>query len=196
MTESSKVILRDYYGRFAQYSYFNGCSTGGHQALSEAQRYPDDYDGIVAGDPGNNRIHLMADFLWAYSALFENKGSPLPASKLPLLNKAVVQACDANDGIKDGIIGDPRRCKFDPGVLLCKNGDDESCLTEPQVQAVRKIYTGPVNPRTGERIFAGFPRKRNRMDRLFCRPARTIPERILAALGFQFPGLGLAHFRF
>jgi feruloyl esterase len=158
MTESSKVILRDYYGRFPQYSYFNGCSTGGHQALSEAQRYPDDYDGIVAGDPGNNRIHLMTGFLWAYSALYKDAASPLPAAKLPLISKAAMEACDANDGVKDGIIGDPRRCKFDPGVLLCKNGDDGSCLTAPQVEAVRKIYAGPVNPRTGEKIFAGFPR--------------------------------------
>ncbi|HWE48646.1 MAG TPA: tannase/feruloyl esterase family alpha/beta hydrolase [Bryobacteraceae bacterium] len=158
MTDESKLILRAYYGRFPQYSYFNGCSTGGHQALSEAQRYPDDYDGIVAGDPGNNRIHLMAGFLWAYSALYKDSASPLPAAKLPLINKAAVAACDANDGVKDGIIGDPRRCKFDPGVLLCRNGDDASCLTAPQVEAVRKIYSGPVNARTGEKIFAGFPR--------------------------------------
>jgi feruloyl esterase len=158
MTENAKLIVRDYYGKFAQYAYFNGCSTGGQQAMSEAQRYPDDYDGIVAGDPANNRSHLIAAFLWAYSALYKDPASPLPASKLPMLTKAAMEACDAADGIKDGIIGDPRRCKFDPGVLVCRNGDDASCLTAPQVEAVRKIYAGPVNPRTGERIFAGYPR--------------------------------------
>jgi feruloyl esterase len=158
MTENSKLILRNYYGSFPKYAYFNGCSTGGHQALSEAQRYPDDYDGIVAGDPANNRSHLIANFLWAYGALYKDPASPLPATKLPLITKAAVEACDAADGLKDGIIADPRRCKFDPSALLCKNGDEASCLTSPQVEAVRKIYAGPANPRTGERIFAGFPR--------------------------------------
>jgi feruloyl esterase len=75
-----------------------------------------------------------------------------------MITKAAVDACDAADGIKDGIIGDPRACHFDPGVLQCKAGDDAACLTAPQVAAVRKIYDGPKNPRTGERIFAGFPR--------------------------------------
>lgn len=158
MTGNAKLIARNYYGRFPQYSYFNGCSTGGHQALTEAQRFPDDYDGIVAGDPANNRSHLISAFLWAYSALYKDPASPLPAAKLPMITKAAVDACDAADGIRDGIIGDPRACKFDPGTLLCKNGDEASCLTAPQVDAVRKIYAGPMNPRTGERIFAGFPR--------------------------------------
>jgi len=158
MTETSKLIIRDYYGRFAQYAYFNGCSTGGHQALSEAQRFPGDYDGIVAGDPGNNRIHLMAGFLYSWLALYKDPASPLPAAKLPLINKAVVAACDGIDGVKDGIIDDPRLCHFDPGALLCKGSDDGTCLTAPQVAAVRKIYDGAKNPRTGERIFAGWPR--------------------------------------
>ncbi len=158
MTETSKLIVRDYYGRFAQYSYFNGCSTGGHQALSEAQRFPADYDGIVAGDPGNNRIHLMVGFLYSWLALYKDPASPLPASKLPMINKAVVASCDAIDGLKDGIIDDPRLCHFDPGTLLCKGADDATCLTAPQVAAVRKIYGGARNPRTGEQIFAGWPR--------------------------------------
>ncbi len=158
MTETSKLIVRDYYGRFAQHAYFSGCSTGGHQALSEAQRYPQDYDGIVAGDPGNNRIHLMAGFLWSWLALYKDAASPLPASKLPLINKAVLAACDAIDGLKDGVIDDPRLCHFDPGTLQCKGSDDAACLTAPQVAAVRKIYEGAKNPRTGERIFAGWPR--------------------------------------
>lgn len=158
MTEASKLMVRDYYGRFAQYSYFSGCSTGGHQALAEAQRFPDDYDGIVAGDPGNNRIHLMVGFLYSWLALYKDPASALPVSKLPLINQAAIAACDAIDGLKDGIIDDPRRCHFDPGTLLCKGSDDASCLTAAQVAGVRKIYQGARNPRTGERIFAGWPR--------------------------------------
>ena len=158
MTDTAKLVVRDYYGRLPQYSYFNGCSTGGQQALSEAQRFPGDYDGIVAGDPANNRIHLIAAFLWGWEALEKDPASPLPAAKLPMITKAAVDACDALDGLKDGLIDDPRRCKFDPAVLLCKGGDGENCLTAPQVAAVKKIYDGPKNPRTGAQIFTGWPR--------------------------------------
>jgi len=159
MTETSKLIVRDYYGRgrFATYAYFAGCSTGGHQALSEAQRYPDDYDGIVAGDPGNNRTHLIAGFLWSWLAVYKDPVDTLPAEKLPMITRAVTAACDDADGLKDGIIDDPRRCNFDPGVLLCQGADHASCLTAPQVTALRKIYAGAKNPRTGEQLFAGWP---------------------------------------
>jgi len=153
MTGTAQQVVRAYYGRAAAHAYFEGCSTGGHQALMEAQRYPADYDGIVAGDPGNNRIRLNAGFLWSWLA-----AKDLPASKLPLLNRAVVAACDADDGIQDGLISDPRRCRFDPGALECKNGDAASCLTATEVAAVRKVYAGARNSRTGEQIFAGWAR--------------------------------------
>ncbi len=156
MTDTAKLIIRDYYGRLPQYSYFNGCSTGGHQALSEAQRYPGDYDGIVAGDPGNNRVHLIAGFLWSWEAIHKDTPSPLPAAKLPMIAKAVLAACDELDGLADGIIDDPRRCKFDPATLACKGGDRDNCLTAPQVESVKKVYAGAKNPRTGEQIFAGW----------------------------------------
>jgi feruloyl esterase len=158
MTDTAKLIIRDYYGRLPQYSYFNGCSTGGQQALSEAQRFPADYDGIVAGDPGHNRIHLITGFLWSWEAIHKDTPNPLPASKLPMINKAVMAACDAIDGLKDGIIDDPRRCKFDPGTLLCKGQDADNCLTAPQVESIRKVYGGVKNPRTGEQIFSGWAR--------------------------------------
>ena len=158
MTETAKAVVRAYYERAPAHSYFTGCSTGGHQALMEAQRYPSDYDGIVAGDPGNNRIRLNAGFLWSWLAANRDAAHPLPASKLPLINKAVVDACDALDGIKDGLIADPRRCRFDPGTLLCKGADDGTCLTASEVAAVRTIYEGARNPRTGERVFAGWAR--------------------------------------
>jgi feruloyl esterase len=158
MTDTAKLIVRDYYGRLPQYSYFNGCSTGGHQALSEAQRFPADYDGIAVGDPGNNRVHLIAGFLWSWEAIHKDTPNPLPAAKLPMIAKAVMAACDSIDGLADGIIDDPRRCKFDPTQLLCKGEDGENCLTPPQVESVKKVYAGAKNPRTGERIFAGWAR--------------------------------------
>ncbi len=155
MSESARPVLRSYYAQFARYSYFAGCSTGGQQALSEAQRYPADYDGIVADDPGNDRVHLNAGFLWSWRALNRTPETGLPVAKLPVLYSAVMAACDSMDGIKDGILSDLRRCHFDPVALLCKNGDAPSCLTQPQVEAVRKIHAGAHNPRTGERIFSG-----------------------------------------
>jgi feruloyl esterase len=155
MTEAAKLVIRDYEGRFPQHSYFNGCSTGGAQGLSEAQRFPSDYDGIVAGAPGNDRTHLTAGFLWAYAAAHRDK-SGLPTSKLRMINQAVLAACDALDGIRDGIIEDPRRCRFDPGTLLCQGADNGQCLTPAQVEAVRRIYAGPKNPRTGGQIIAGY----------------------------------------
>lgn len=155
-TTAAKLILRNYQGRFPQRSYFVGCSTGGMQALSEAQRFPADYDGIVAGDPGYDRTHLNAEFLWTYKAIHENEASYIPSSLLPMIHKAVMAACDAVDGIADGIISDPRRCHFDPETIVCRGKPDGNCLTEAQAEAVRKIYAGPRNPRTGERIGAGY----------------------------------------
>ncbi|HEU5021270.1 MAG TPA: tannase/feruloyl esterase family alpha/beta hydrolase, partial [Bryobacteraceae bacterium] len=119
-------------------------------------RFPADYDGIVAGDPGNDRIHLNIGFLWSWLATHENGADILPPAKLPMLTRAVVARCDALDGLKDGLIDDPRRCHFDPAALLCRAGDSADCLTAPQVAAVRKVYAGATNPRTHKRIFPGW----------------------------------------
>ncbi len=167
MTESSKLIIRNAAGRFAEKSYFVGCSAGGQQALSEAQRYPEDYDGIVAGDPAANRIRQTFGFLSSWIATHTADGKPiLTQPKLALLTKSVVDACDAIDGLKDGIVDDPRRCHFDPAKLLCKApstgsgqaADDPTCLTAAQVEAAKKMYEGTKNPRTGELIYTGWPR--------------------------------------
>jgi len=166
MTEASKLIVRDAQGRFADRAYFVGCSSGGHQALTEAQRYPEDYDGIIAGDPANNRIRQTFGFLYSWVATHTPDGRPIiPQSKLPLITHAAVEACDALDGLKDGIIDDPRRCHFDPAKLACPAAgagqparDEAACLTAPQVEAARKMYEGLKNPRTGEQIFTGWPR--------------------------------------
>jgi feruloyl esterase len=157
MTVSAKRIIRDYSGRPPHHSYFEGCSTGGGQALSEAQRYPGDYDGIIAGDPGNNRVHLNVGFLWSFASTHDSEGNPiLPSAKLLLLNKAALAACDGLDGVVDGVISDPPSCHFDPAILLCKGGENEQCLTAQEIAAARKVYEGPRNPRTGEFIIAGY----------------------------------------
>ena len=160
MTDTAKLIVRNAQGQFADRSYFVGCSSGGHQAMSEAQRFPDDYDGIIAGAPANNRIRQTFAFAHSWTATHNVDGSPiLTAAKLSMVTRAAVAACDANDTLKDGLIEDPRRCSFDPAALACKTGADEStCLTPPQVDAVRRVYDGPRNPRTGEQIFTGWPR--------------------------------------
>ena len=152
----AKLIVRDYYGNFPLHSYFRGCSTGGEQALSEAQRFPDDYDGLLVGDPGNDRTHLNAGFLWDFEATHKDGASILPENKLPVVNRAAVAVCDALDGVKDGIIADPAKCNFDPAILLCRGADTDNCLTAAQIDAVKKIYAGPRNPRTGKQIIPGY----------------------------------------
>jgi Tannase and feruloyl esterase len=159
MTDLAKLVVRSNQGRFPNHSYFEGCSTGGQQALSEVQRFPDDYDGVVAGDPGNNRVRLILGFLWGWNALHDATGqSILPASKLPAITRAVVAACDTNDGVKDGLIDDPRSCAFNPATMRCTGADSDSCLSKEQVTAVQKVYDGTKNVRTGEVIYPGWIR--------------------------------------
>ena len=153
----AKAIVRAFYGKDPARSYFVGCSDGGREALMEAQRYPEDFDGIIAGAPANSWSRLMAGGVWNEQALLNDPASNLPPSKLPAIQKAALAACDALDGVKDGLVEDPRACHFDPAVLTCKAGDSPECLTSPQVEAVRKIYSGPKNPRTGAQISFGFP---------------------------------------
>jgi feruloyl esterase len=150
----AKAIVRAHFGRDPSRSYFNGCSDGGREALMEAQRYPEEFDGIIAGAPANNWSHLFTGFVWNEQALAQ---TPIPAAKLPAIQNAVLAACDALDGVKDGVIEDPRACHFDPGSMMCKAGDAPDCLTDGQVTTLRKIYGGPKNPRTGKQIFPGYP---------------------------------------
>ncbi len=156
-TEAGKLIVRDNAGRWPEHSYFIGCATGGHQALSEAQRYPDDYDGIIAGDPAYSRLHETAVYVWAWMATHDQSGKPLfTQAKLQTITKAATVACDKLDGVEDGVIDDPRRCKFDPATLACTGAETDACLTPAQVDGVKKVYAGLRNPRTGEQIFPGF----------------------------------------
>ena len=154
-TVNAKAIVNAYYGNAPQHSYYLGCSTGGKQGLMEAQRFPADYDGIVAGDAANFWTHQMMSEVWDGVAT----GTPetnLPQEKLELIQNAVLSACDALDGAADGLISDPTRCHFDPNKLLCQGADASNCLTAAQVGAVEKIYSGPVNPRTGKKLYPGL----------------------------------------
>lgn len=152
MTVKAKAIIQAFYGSAARRSYWNGCSTGGRQGLKEAQKFPDDFDGIIAGAPANR----TAIALWIAFAVLKDRASYIPPSKYPLIHKAALDACDAADGVKDGLIENPASCKFDPRVLLCKGGDGENCLTAPQAEAARRIYGPGRNPRTGAELFAAF----------------------------------------
>lgn len=156
MTVQARRLIRAFYGRSAERAYWAGCSTGGKQGLTEAQRFPDDYDAIIAGAPANDWTHLMAGDLWTARATHASTASYLPAASLALLHGAALKACDARDGLEDGLIGDPSHCRFDPGVLLCRTGEHTGCLTAPQVEAARKIYAGAVDPRTNRRVYPGL----------------------------------------
>lgn len=156
MTVQAKAIAQAFYGDAPKHSYWNQCASGGRYGLSEAQRYPADYDGIVVSAPASYWTHLQTWSLYVYEATHDNPLSDIPTSKYPLLHKAAIEACDALDGLRDGLISDPRKCKFDPGALLCKGQDNASCLTAPQVEAARKIYSPLLNPRTKAEIFPGL----------------------------------------
>jgi feruloyl esterase len=143
MTAASKTIIAAYYGDGPQYAYWNGCSTGGRQAMAEAQRFPADYDGIVAGAPASYVTRLQGSQVWTSEVTHKNEAGYIPPAKYPVIHKAALDQCDALDGVKDGVIEDPTKCKFDPKVLECKGGDGPTCLTAPQVELARKIYAGP-----------------------------------------------------
>jgi feruloyl esterase len=152
MTVKAKTLIQAFYGNAPRRSYWNGCSTGGRQGLKEAQMFPDDYDGIIAGAPANR----TAISLWIASAVLKDPASYIPPAKYPLIHQAAIAACDAVDGLKDGLIDDPRQCRFDPAVLLCKGADDSTCLTAPQIAAAKKIYSPAINPRTGAELFSSL----------------------------------------
>lgn len=156
MTVQSKSIIEAFYGKPARISYWNGCSTGGRQGLKEAQRYPKDYDAVIAGAAANPRTHLSTWQIWIGQAMLEDPASFVPKSKYAMIHKAVLEACDALDGVKDGLINDPTQCHFKPSTLLCSGADAPNCLTAPQVEAVTKIMTPPTNPRTGKEIYPTY----------------------------------------
>lgn len=153
MTTFGKRVVNTLYQKAAAYSYFHGCSTGGGQGLHEAQQYPGDYNGIVAGAPGQFRTGLHIGILWNYVSTRGDQN--LPAAKLALLTKGAVAACDSLDGVSDGIISRPDLCKFDPAVLQCSGADDGTCLTAAQVTGAKQVYAGVVHKLTGQTYVDG-----------------------------------------
>ena len=166
VTAAAKAIIARYYGRLPAHSYFAGCSTGGREGMLASARYPQEFDGIVSGDPamrtGNSNIGLA----WANTALTEiaprdESGKPDPtkafsASEKKLITEAILNACDARDGLKDGMIFDGKACQFDPATLVCSGAKSDSCLSPKQVGALKKAFAGPANSR-GAQVYPAFP---------------------------------------
>ena len=154
-TERAKTIIDAFYGEAPTKSYFDACSDGGREALMEAQRFPADYDGILAGAPANNWTRMLASSVDVTKVFIGNPAGYIPSVKLPAITAAALEQCDAQDGLKDGVLNDPRSCHFDPEKLLCKESDELSCLTAPQVASLKKIYAGGMDDE-GHPVFPGL----------------------------------------
>ena len=148
MTVKAKAVIQAFYGDAPKRSYFASCSNGGRQALMEAQRFPDDYDGFLAGAPANYWTHLLTtNFFASGKPMLENPASYISKDKIPAIAKAVLAACDGADGLQDGILNDPTSCHFDPATIVCKGAETNDCLTPPQAESLKRIYEGtPVYP--------------------------------------------------
>jgi len=153
-TVAGKALAAAYYGTAPKYSYMLECGGGSAAALHEVQKYPADYNGIVVGGHAAHLTRQIFGQLWLWQATHPNGVAILPAAKLRVIHNAVLNKCDMLDGVKDGLLEDPIRCAFDPKEIECKSGDAPGCLTTPQVEAAQKIYAGPTNPRTKEKIWS------------------------------------------
>lgn len=156
-TVNAKLIVAAFYGHRAAHSYYVGCSKGGGQGLMEAQRFPKDYDGLLVGDPAYNWTgHYAGAHLWYSIATLKDPESYIPASKVPLLANAVNKACDAADGVRDGVVSDPLACRFNPAVLECRAGENTArCFTAKQVRAIQNIWGGAHDDK-GKLIYPGL----------------------------------------
>jgi feruloyl esterase len=154
-TVAGKAITESFYGTPPRRSYFSSCSNGGRQALMEAQRFPEDYDGIIAGAPAYNWTGLFTGFVWNAQAL-SRPGATIPAAKTPAIASAVLAQCDELDGLVDGLVSDPRQCRVEPQMLRCAEEETDACLTDPQIAALDAIYQGPRTS-NAQRIYFGFP---------------------------------------
>ncbi|MBB3953786.1 tannase/feruloyl esterase family alpha/beta hydrolase [Novosphingobium sediminicola] len=154
---AAKQILAAMAGAALRFTYWNSCSTGGRQGWMAAQYFPDDFDGLAIGDPANPMTRLQANSIYITQALNKTPESFIPAPKWQMIHDTVLKACDAKDGLADGLVENPLACGFDPKKLLCKAGDAEICLTAPQLAALTAITQGSRNPRTGEQLYPGYP---------------------------------------
>jgi feruloyl esterase len=151
----SKVIINAYYRTPARFAYFNGCSQGGRQGLSEAQRYPQDFNGIIAGASAINQMRMHAARTALNLAVNKDKEGVIPKAKYEMIHHAVIEACDGLDEVKDGVIENPVSCKFDYSMLLCKHGDNSGCLTKGQVESAKAMTSPLKDSKTGGVLFAG-----------------------------------------
>jgi len=176
VTQAAKMLTKQYYRRAPRHSYFVGCSQGGHHGLMEAQRFPEDYDGIIAGAPPYSLTGEMTEQVWNVRAVQRTPAGALPVPKLQLLYEAVVKACAGDDGL----IADPRQCSFDPATLRCTAAEQSTCLTDAEVEAVRAMYAGPKTS-AGQQIYPGLFRGGEiGWDRLWSNPSQ------LGGSGFGF----------
>jgi feruloyl esterase len=152
----SRAVIEAFYGSAPRLAYFTGCSGGGRMAFQEAQRFPGDFDAILAGAPGYDRVNQSVQMLMNAKATLDRPESMIPKSKYPVIHRAAIEACDAADGLKDGLISDPLHCRFDPKTIECKGDDGPGCLTAAQVTAASRIYAGVRHPKTGADIFPGL----------------------------------------
>ncbi|OAG74649.1 feruloyl esterase [Gluconobacter japonicus] len=155
MTVTAKNLIRRFYGKAASHAYWIGCSLGGLEGLIEAKRYPEDYDGIVAGAPPNPIVSFNAEQLWAGWMSYHDPALRVSREKFQLLNRAVMAACASPVGKKQGFLDDPERCGFKPSQLLCKGQETSDCLTANEVKSAEQIYRGPIDPNSGNVIFPG-----------------------------------------
>lgn len=152
---AGKAIASSFYGKPLQHTYFNGCSNGGRQAMMEVQRYPDDFDGIIGGHPATG-TPMQAGRAVVYQTMLASPENFLTAEKIEVLSNATLAACDAADGLKDGLVSDPRKCTFNIETLACKGADGPDCLTAGQIASARKVYGG-VKMSDGKTFAYGFP---------------------------------------
>ena len=152
MTLKAKSMVAAYYGNPPRRSYWSGCSAGGRQGMKEVQRFASDFDGVVAGAPALDWTGRAGQSLRVAQALHADEAGYIPPAKYPAIHSAVLQACDALDGVKDGVLENPRLCRFDPKVLECKGADEATCLTKAQVETARRVYAASTNPLTRREI--------------------------------------------
>ena len=155
MAVTSKALIRSHYGAAPKISYFNGCSQGGRQALTSAQRFPQDFDGIVAGASAWNSMRMHGARMAVNRFVNRSTEATIPASKYPMIHDAVLAACDARDGVKDGVLENPTQCRFDFKTLECRGEDSASCLTPPQIESARAMVSPVTHPQTGAVLFEG-----------------------------------------
>ena len=157
MTVVAKQVIRTYYGEPPRYSYYEGCSTGGRMGLVEVQRYPGDYDGVVVGAPVMHLSHVTTTGIWQGRAFHGYDATAPSRAQLQALSEAVLAACDADDGVRDGVLNDPPNCDWDPATLACQNGaSGDQCLGPGELAAVQKIYAGPMSS-DGTPLYVGVP---------------------------------------